>query len=76
MLAFNLNSAMKQLALGGKWVSKRLKAIRFAVIGLAGRVMNRTRTLIVRLTNGHPSYELLVAAHRRIIALAHDPPRT
>ena len=55
MLAFNLNSAMKQLALGGKWVSKRLKAIRFAVIGLAGRVMNRTRTLIVRLTNGHPS---------------------
>ena len=29
VLAFNLNSAMKRLVLGGQWVAKRLKAVRF-----------------------------------------------
>ena len=37
-LSFNLNSAMKRLALGGAWVSKRMKAVRFGVISLPGRV--------------------------------------
>ena len=48
MLAFNLNSALKQLALGGEWVSKRLKAVRFGIITLAGRVVRHARTLIIR----------------------------
>ncbi len=74
VLAFNLNSAMKQLALGTEWVSKRLKAVRFAIICLPGRVVRRARTLIIRLTRDHPSYELLVRARQRILALAHGPP--
>ena len=37
VLAFNLNSAMKQLALGKEWVSKRLKAVRFGIIDIPGR---------------------------------------
>lgn len=48
ILAFNLNSAMKRLVLGGSWVSKRLKAIRFALINLPGRIVERSRQLIVR----------------------------
>ena len=39
VLAFNLNSAVKRLVLGREWVSKRLKAVRFGVINLAGRVV-------------------------------------
>ena len=74
VLAFNLNSAMKQLALGGKWVSKRLKAVRFEIICLPGRVVRHARQLIIRLARGHPSYELLVSARRRIVGLAHGPP--
>ncbi len=74
VLAFNLNSALKQLALGGEWVSKRLKALRFGLINLAGRVVRHARTLIIRLGRGHPSYALLVRARRRILALAHGPP--
>ena len=35
VLAFNLNSAVKQLALGGQWVSKRLKAVRLSSCWLA-----------------------------------------
>ena len=74
VLAFNLNSAVKQLALGDQWVTKRLKAVRFALINLAGRVVFHARKLLIRLARGHPSFPLLVNAHRRIAALAHGPP--
>ena len=49
VLAFNLNSAMKRLTLGGQWASKRLKAVRFALIALPGRVVRHARRLIIRL---------------------------
>jgi hypothetical protein len=39
VVAFNLNSAMKRLVLGESWMKKRLKAIRFALINVAGRVV-------------------------------------
>lgn len=74
LLAFNLNSAMKRLVLAGSWVSKRLKAIRFALINLAGRVIERLRQLIVRVACAHPSNEILLRARMRILALAHGPP--
>ena len=74
VLAFNLNSAVKQLALGDQWVTKRLKAVRFALINLAGRVVFHARKLLIRLARSHPSFPLLVGAHRRIAALAHGPP--
>ena len=54
VLAFNLNSAMKQLALGGDWKRKRLKAVRFGIICLPGRVVQHARRLIIRLARGHP----------------------
>ena len=73
VLTFNLNSAMKRLALGEQWVSRRLKAVRFALIALPGRVLRHARRLIIRLARGHPSYELLLRARRRILALAAEP---
>jgi hypothetical protein len=69
ILAFNLNSAMKQLVLRGSWVAQRMKAIRFALIGLPGRVMSHARGLIVRLVKNHPSLGVLVNARQRIMGL-------
>lgn len=69
VLALNLNSAMKRLVLGGNWVSKRCKALRFWLINLPGRVVAHSRGLIIRLAGGHPSNETLLAARRRIVAL-------
>ena len=66
VLAFNLNSLMKRLALPEEWVPKRLKAIRFGFINLAGRVVTRSRQLIIRLSASHPGYGLLLEARRRI----------
>ena len=54
VLAFNLNAAMKQLTLGQEWVSRRLKAGRFGVINLPGRVVRHARTLVINLSGGHP----------------------
>ncbi len=73
VLAFNLNSAMKRLVLGRQWVSRRLKAVRFTVIALAGRVVRHARRLIIRLARGHPSYWLLLRARQRLSALAAEP---
>jgi len=73
ILAFNLNSAMKRLVLEGSWVGKRMKAIRFSLIGLPGRVVKHARGLIVRLVKDHPSLEVLVKARQRIMELGYLP---
>ncbi len=73
ILAFNLNGAMKRLALGEGWVSKRMKAIRFSLIGLPGRVVEHARGLIIRLVKSHPSLEVLVKARQRIMEFSDAP---
>ncbi len=73
ILAFNLNSALKQLVLQGSWVTQRMKAIRFSLIGLPGRVMKHARGLIVRLVKNHPSLAVLVRARQRIMELDYIP---
>jgi len=72
ILAFNLNEAMKRLVLGGEWVSKRLKAIRFWLIKVPGRVLAHARGLIIRLVGGHPSNEILLGARGRILSLCRS----
>jgi hypothetical protein len=69
ILAFNLHSAMKRLILGGAWVNRRLKAIRFWLINVPGRVLSHARSLIVRLVGGHPSNGILCEVRRRMMYL-------
>ncbi len=73
ILAHNLNSMMKRFALDKGWASKRMKALRFSIINLPGRVIERSRALIIRLTNSHPSFELLINARKRIAMLQSFP---
>jgi hypothetical protein len=73
VLAFNLNSAMKSLVLQGSWVPKRMKALRFHLINLPGRVMEGARELRIRLAGNHPSLDLLIGARRRIMELTYAP---
>ena len=69
ILAFNLNSAMKRLVLGGSWVTRRLKAIRFRLINLPGRVVNHAGRLIIRLCGANPSKYILIEMRRRMLEL-------
>ena len=73
ILAHNLNAVMKRLVLGAGWQAKRMKALRFHLIAVAGRVIRHARRLIVRLAAGHPALALVCAVHRRIAALARGP---
>ena len=73
VLAFNLNAAMKRLVLEGSWVTKRMKAIRFCLIGLPGRVIKHAHGIVVRLVKNHPSLEVLVKARQRIMDLGWGP---
>jgi hypothetical protein len=73
ILALNLDAIMKRLVLGKSWETKRMKAIRFSLINLPGRVIKRSRKLILRLTKGHPSFELLIEARTRITLLLPVP---
>jgi hypothetical protein len=73
ILSMNLNTLMKRLVLGPGWVSKRMKAIRYWVIDLPGRLVHHARQLTLRLSAGHPSAQLLIQARRTLAALAGGP---
>jgi len=73
VLAHNLNAVMKRHVLGAGWVEKRLKAIRFSLINLPGRVMEQARRLIIRLSERQPMASFLIEVRRRIMALVPVP---
>jgi len=73
VLALNLNAAMKGLVLGESWAKRRMKAVRFHLINLPGRVLEHSRRLIIRLSKGHPSLRMLLEARERINELALEP---
>ena len=73
ILAMNLNSAMKRLALGKSWSSRRMKAIRYSFINIPGRIVERSRELIIRLVKGQPAMDLFLEARSRIMALVPVP---
>ncbi len=69
IIALNLNVMMKRLALDPCMETKRMKAIRFSIINIPGRVINHSRSLILRLSKGHPAYDIFVEARRKIALL-------
>ena len=73
VLAFNLNALMTHWVLPEGWAHKRLKALRFALIGVAGRVLEHARRLVVRLAEGHPASRLLIEVRSRLLRLAPVP---
>jgi hypothetical protein len=73
ILALNLHSAFKQLALGGDWVRRRMKAVRFGLLNIAGRVVIHARQLVVKI-QASEALDAILAARQRILALASGPP--
>jgi Transposase DDE domain group 1 len=73
IMAHNLNAVMKQLVLGQDWLSKRMKALRFHLLALPGRVIRHARRLIIRLGCGVEMLATIVAARQTIRQLACGP---
>jgi len=74
ILALNLNNQLKALALGKEWKPKRLKAIRFWLINVPGKVLERSRSLFIRISARHPGIELLMKIRQKILALRPQAP--
>lgn len=66
IIALNLNVIMKKLALSNKLVNCRMKAIRFSIINIPGRIIKRSRSLFLRLSKNHPAFDLFIGARRKI----------
>jgi len=74
ILAHNLNAIMKRLVLGKEqWEPKRMKAIRYHIINLPGRVISHSNKLLLRIT-GEGNQERMLLARKRILVLAQGPP--
>jgi hypothetical protein len=69
VLAYNLHAAMTLIALPRGLKGKRLKAIRFALIDVSGRIVEHGRQLFVRLARGHPALAWLMRMRWKIGAL-------
>jgi hypothetical protein len=64
---------MKKLVLGKAWVAKRMKALRFHLIALPGRIVSHARKLIIRLGAGAETLAMIVTARQTIRALRCGP---
>lgn len=76
ILALNLNAAMKRLVLPKSWARKRLKAVRFGLINLAGQVRTRSRQLQILISPRQPAYALLLQIRERIAQISAKGPPT
>lgn len=74
VLAYNLNSFVKREILKGEWKTKRLKALRYSLIDLPGRVIHHGRQIIIRLAGEISTSQLLIDMRTRVFALGPGPP--
>lgn len=68
VLALNLNEAMKRHVLKGEWARRRMKAIRYGVINVVGRVVVKARQLKIRLGQQGIGYALFLRAREGMLS--------
>jgi len=73
VLALNLSEAMKRLVLAEGWTTKRLKALRFRLIHIGARVVEKGRQVWIRLSRGDAALDLVNRAREKIRLLAQAP---
>jgi hypothetical protein len=73
VISHNIHSIFKRLCCDGSWHASRLKRIRYHIINIPGRVLERGRQLYIRLTAGHPSFGLFHLIRKAICRLRACP---
>lgn len=73
ILSLNIQSIMKQQVLGGTWKNKRMKAFRFHVINIPGRIALKEKRLTIYISRSHPALKLLLKARKRIREIVYGP---
>jgi hypothetical protein len=70
-IAYNVLSVMKRKALPDAWRTYRMKALRFFLIGVAGRVIRTGRQIILRFAGMASICEIFQDARRKLVALSN-----
>lgn len=70
VLCLNLLQAIKLLALEEELRYARPKRLRFLLFGLAGRIVNHARQLVLRISDETPGYQLYTRARAKLALLA------
>jgi hypothetical protein len=73
VLAHNVHSIFKTLCCGESWKRSRVKNMRFHILCIPGRVIERGRQLYIRLSAYHPSYSLFQSIREAICRLRPCP---
>jgi hypothetical protein len=74
ILAFNLNTLMKRLVLGDGWTHRRMKALRFHLIDVAGTLLNHAGQFVMKLNATADIFRKLQDVRRTIRALKASAP--
>jgi hypothetical protein len=69
-LTWNLVRALQYHALPDELKNCHLKKLRFQLLCIAGKVVKHARQIILKLTEGHPSFRIYKEAMQKIAALA------
>jgi hypothetical protein len=65
-LTYNVLSVMKRKSLPSSWWSVRLKALRYHLLCIAGRVIEHGRRLFLKIPKHHPSFHLYKEAREKL----------
>lgn len=66
-LAYNILAILKRKALPESWWPLRLKALRFNLLNLAGRIIEHGRKLFLKITQNHPHFQLYQEARKKLL---------
>jgi hypothetical protein len=73
ILSLNFHAIIKELVFDSSWRRRRMKAVRFGIINIAARVVNRSRQLHIVLSKGEAMAEVLIGWRRKILGLIPLP---
>jgi hypothetical protein len=67
VLAYNVLAVMKRQSLPCSWWATRLKALRFHLLQVAGRLIVHGRRIYLKIAKGHPSFPLYQEARKKLL---------
>jgi len=67
LITYNVVSVMKRKALPQAWWCARLKALRFHLLGIAGRILTHGRRIFLKIASNHPSFTLYQEARKKLL---------
>jgi len=70
-ITYNILSVMKRKALPDTWQPYRMKALRFFLIGVAGRIIRTGRQLFLRFSGMASVCEIFQTARRKLVVLSN-----